>query len=109
MSNRPAFAQTIQAETGLTDMLIQHFGAALGEPRNDACSHPDVYTGLQGTIAVLAGAHASILLQNGVNFEVFARPTVGLYAPKTMEATQASLGCSPPDRMVRSLAHGGRI
>jgi CoA:oxalate CoA-transferase len=53
--NRPAFAPTVQAETGLTDILERHFGDALTELRNDACSHADVYTGLQGVIAVLAG------------------------------------------------------
>ncbi|MDM0042764.1 CaiB/BaiF CoA-transferase family protein [Variovorax sp. J22G21] len=52
--NRPAFAPTIQAETGLTEILIEHYGEALSEVRNDACSHADVYTGLQGVIAVLA-------------------------------------------------------
>lgn len=52
--NRPAFAPTVQAETGLTDILEQHYGEALTESRNDACSHADVYTGLQGVIAVLA-------------------------------------------------------
>ena len=52
--NRPAFAPTIQAETGLTDILINHYGEALSEVRNDACSHADVYTGLHGVIAVLA-------------------------------------------------------
>jgi CoA:oxalate CoA-transferase len=52
--NRPAFAPTVQAETGLTDILEQHFGNALTEIRNDACSHADLYTGLQGVIAVLA-------------------------------------------------------
>jgi CoA:oxalate CoA-transferase len=31
-----------------------HFGEALAEPRGDSCSHADVYTGLQGVIAVLA-------------------------------------------------------
>jgi CoA:oxalate CoA-transferase len=53
--NRPAFAPTVQAETGLTDILERHYGDALNELRNDACSHADVYTGLQGVIAVLAG------------------------------------------------------
>lgn len=52
--NRPAFAPTVQAETGLTDILEKHYGDALSELRNDACSHADIYTGLQGTIAVLA-------------------------------------------------------
>jgi len=52
--NRPAFAPTVQAEAGLTDILVHHYGEALSEPRNDACSHADLYTGLQGVIAVLA-------------------------------------------------------
>ena len=52
--NRPAFAPTVQAETGLTAIVQDHFGKALSEPRGDACSHADVYTGLQGVIAVLA-------------------------------------------------------
>jgi crotonobetainyl-CoA:carnitine CoA-transferase CaiB-like acyl-CoA transferase len=52
--NRPAFAPTVQAETGLTAIVQDHFGEALAEPRGDSCSHADVYTGLQGVIAVLA-------------------------------------------------------
>ena len=52
--NRPAFAPTVQAEVGLTDILVHHYGEALSEPRNDACSHADLYTGLQGVVAVLA-------------------------------------------------------
>jgi crotonobetainyl-CoA:carnitine CoA-transferase CaiB-like acyl-CoA transferase len=52
--NRPAFAPTVQAETGLTAIVQEHFGEALSEPRGDSCSHADVYTGLQGVIAVLA-------------------------------------------------------
>lgn len=53
-SNRPAFAPTVQAETGLTSIVQDHFGEALLEARGDACSHADVYTGLQGVIAILA-------------------------------------------------------
>lgn len=56
--NRPAFAPTVQAETGLTDILLHHYGEDLPAPKNDACSHADVYTGLQGVIAVLAGLQA---------------------------------------------------
>jgi CoA:oxalate CoA-transferase len=52
--NRPAFAPTVQAETGLTAIVQDHFGEALTEPRGDSSSHADVYTGLQGVIAVLA-------------------------------------------------------
>lgn len=52
--NRPAFAPTVQAETGFTDTVERHFGEALLEPRTDAYSHADVYTGLHGVIGVLA-------------------------------------------------------
>ncbi len=52
--NRPAFAPTVQADSGLTDIVQRHFGDALTEPRNDACSHADVYTGLHGVIGILA-------------------------------------------------------
>ncbi len=52
--NRPAFAPTVQAEVGLTQIVEDHFGEALTELRNDPCSHADLYTGLHGAIAVLA-------------------------------------------------------
>jgi CoA:oxalate CoA-transferase len=52
--NRPAFAPTVQAETGLTDILREHFEFGPHEMKNDACSHADVYTGLHGVIAVLS-------------------------------------------------------
>lgn len=52
--NRPAFAPTVQAETGLTDILREHYAYGDGELKNDACSHADVYTGLHGAIAVLS-------------------------------------------------------
>jgi crotonobetainyl-CoA:carnitine CoA-transferase CaiB-like acyl-CoA transferase len=51
---RPAFAPTVQCETGHTSIVHTHYGAALSAPMNDAASHADVYTGLQGVIAVLA-------------------------------------------------------
>lgn len=77
--NRPAFAPTVQAETGLTDILIRHYGDALTEARNDACSHADVYTGLQGVIAVLAA------LQHR------ARTGEGQYVDVSMAATMLSV------------------
>lgn len=59
--NRPAFAPTVHAETGLTDILEKHLSGAATELRGDACSHADVYTGLQGVIAVLAALkHLSV-------------------------------------------------
>src|SRR5258708_10160209 len=43
--NRPAFAPTVHGETGLTAIVQRQFGESLSEPRYDACSPADVYTG----------------------------------------------------------------
>ena len=52
--NRPAFAPTVQAESGFTEIIKRHYGETLTEVTNDAYNHADVYTGLQGAIATLA-------------------------------------------------------
>ena len=58
--NRPAFAPTVQAEAGFTEIIGRHYGDALIRTENDAYNHADVYTGLQGAIATLAAlAHRS--------------------------------------------------
>jgi CoA:oxalate CoA-transferase len=73
---RPAFAPTIQAETGLTDILEQHYGAALSEPRNDACSHADLYTGLQGVVAILAALNQRNATGEGQQVDVSMAATM---------------------------------
>ena len=73
---RPAFAPTVQAEAGLTDIVHTHFGEALREPRNDACSHADVYTGLQGAIAVLAGLQQRERTGRGQHIDVAMAATL---------------------------------
>lgn len=52
--NRPAFAPTVQAESGFTEIIGRHYGDALTRTENEAYNHADVYTGLQGVIATLA-------------------------------------------------------
>ena len=52
--SRPAFAPTVQAESGFTEIIGRHYGDALTRTENDAYNHADVYTGLQGVIATLA-------------------------------------------------------
>jgi len=74
--NRPAFAPTVQAETGLTDILQRHYGDSLGELRNDACSHADGYTGLQGVIAVLAALQARNSSGQGQHVDVSMAATM---------------------------------
>jgi len=74
--NRPAFAPTVQAETGLTDILREHYGFSDGELRNDACSHADVYTGLHGAIAVLAALQHRHLTGEGQHVDVSMAATM---------------------------------
>jgi crotonobetainyl-CoA:carnitine CoA-transferase CaiB-like acyl-CoA transferase len=74
--NRPAFAPTVQAETGLTAIVQDHFGEALIEPRGDASSHADVYTGLQGVIAVLAALRHRIRTGEGQHVDVSMAATM---------------------------------
>jgi crotonobetainyl-CoA:carnitine CoA-transferase CaiB-like acyl-CoA transferase len=74
--NRPAFAPTVQAEVGLTDILVHHYGEALSEPRNDACSHADLYTGLQGVIAVLAALAHRTRTGEGQHVDVSMAATI---------------------------------
>ncbi|HUC66335.1 MAG TPA: CoA transferase [Stellaceae bacterium] len=74
--NRPAFAPTVQAETGLTAMLEEHYGEALTEIRNDACSHADLYTGLQGVIAVLAALQHRTRTGEGQHVDVCMAATM---------------------------------
>ena len=74
--NRPAFAPTVQAETGFTAMVGDHFGDALSEPRNDACSHADVYTGLQGVVAILAALHNRHVTGEGQHVDVSMAATM---------------------------------
>jgi crotonobetainyl-CoA:carnitine CoA-transferase CaiB-like acyl-CoA transferase len=51
--NRPAFAPTVQAESGFTEIIGRHYGDAMVRVENDAFNHADVYTGLHGAIAAL--------------------------------------------------------
>src|SRR6202162_937773 len=57
-ASRMAYAPTVQAETRLTRNTAAQFGgegtAGEGRLRSDALSHADVYSGMQGAIAVLA-------------------------------------------------------
>ena len=74
--NRPAFAPTVQGETGLTSIVQEHFGDALSEPRGDACSHADVYTGLQGVIAILAALNHRNQTGEGQHIDVSMAATM---------------------------------
>jgi crotonobetainyl-CoA:carnitine CoA-transferase CaiB-like acyl-CoA transferase len=74
--NRPAYAPTVQAETGLTDILRDHYGFVDDALRNDACSHGDVYMGLHGVIAVLAALQQRSRTGEGQHVDVSMAATM---------------------------------
>jgi crotonobetainyl-CoA:carnitine CoA-transferase CaiB-like acyl-CoA transferase len=57
-AGRMAYAPTVQAESGFTHNTARQFGGdgtrGPGRLRTDSLSHADVYSGLHGTIAILA-------------------------------------------------------
>src|SRR5262249_47303671 len=74
--NRPAFAATVQAETGFTAIVEEHFGGALSEAMNDACSHADLYTGLHGVVAILAALQYRSRTGEGQHIDVSMAATM---------------------------------
>lgn len=69
-SRRPAFAPTVQAEIGYAKMIREHYGEALSEIRTDACSHADLYTGIQGAVGILAALHHRDVTGEGQHVDV---------------------------------------
>lgn len=113
--NRPAFAPTVQAETGLTDILQAHYGDALSELRNDACSHADMYTALQGVIAVLAALQHRSRTGEGQHVDVSMAAT--MLAVNERAGAQLSgidtagepVALSAPESHIYELPDGARV
>lgn len=113
--NRPAFAPTVQAETGLTHILSEHFGDSMNEMRNDACSHADLYTGLHGVIAVMAALqHRS---RSGVGQHVDVSMAAAMLSVNERAGAQFSgidtggepVALSAPESHIYSLSDGTKI
>lgn len=113
--NRPAFAPTVQAESGLTDIVWQHFGEALAEPRGDACSHADVYTGMHGVIGILAALAHRNRTGEGQHVDVAMAATM-LHVNERLGAQLSSVDpdgeptiLSASDSHIYTLGNGDRI
>ena len=73
---RAGFAPTVQAETGFTHALLEHFGLDADRWRNDLSSHADVYTGLEAAIAVLAALQQRNRTGSGQHVDVAMAATM---------------------------------
>ena len=113
--NRPAFAPTVQAEAGFTEIIGRHYGDALTRTENDAYNHADVYTGLQGVIATLAalahrnqtgeGQHVDVAMVSSL-LSVNDRVS---YELSDIDVEGAPLALSAPESPVIELPDGRKI
>ena len=75
-SGRPAFAPTVQAESGATRTHLSHYGVSLDKPKNDSSSHADLYTGLHGAIAGLAALNMRARTGQGTHADISMMATM---------------------------------
>ena len=114
-STRPAFAPTVQAESGATQTQIDHFGDDLLRPVTDWASHADVYTGLEGAIAVLAGLNKRNATGTGLHGDVSMMATMlavneRLHAQiNELDATDEPLALGAPESPIFKVADGSFV
>jgi crotonobetainyl-CoA:carnitine CoA-transferase CaiB-like acyl-CoA transferase len=93
---RMAYAPTVQAEAGLTEVSRRHYGGALAEWRTDSLSHGDVYTGLQACIGVLAALEERHRSGRGQHIDVaMAATLVRINERAHVDAAAVDLGAEP--------------
>ncbi|MGR8947985.1 MAG: CaiB/BaiF CoA transferase family protein [Gammaproteobacteria bacterium] len=115
-SGRPAFATTVQAESGATATVLDHFGENLTSPCNDSSSHADLYTGLEGAIATLAGLNKCARTGKGTHADVSMMATM-LNVNERLHAQinnldnelNEPLALSAPDSPLFELADGSLV
>jgi crotonobetainyl-CoA:carnitine CoA-transferase CaiB-like acyl-CoA transferase len=94
---RAAYAPTVQAETGITEMSNAHWGSPADRPRSDSLSHADVYSGLHAAIAILAALNERSVTGQGQYIDV-AMAAVMLAINERVHAdlSDVGLGDEPP-------------
>lgn len=113
--NRPAFAPTVQAESGFTEIIGRHYGDAMTRVENDAYNHADVYTGVQGVIATLAALAHRDRTGEGQHVDVSMVSTMLAvndrvsYELSGIDVEGESLALSAPESPIFELPDGTRI
>ncbi|MEM7403949.1 MAG: CaiB/BaiF CoA-transferase family protein [Pseudomonadota bacterium] len=114
-SGRPAFAPTVQAESGMTTSSLAHYGQKLTEPAADAGSHADLYTGYQGAIAALAGLNRRARTGRGTHADVSMMATMLAVNERAhaqlneMDSYGEPLALSAPESPIFTLADGSMV
>ena len=94
---RAAYAPTVQAETGVTEMSNAHWGTPADGPRSDSLSHADVYSGLHAAIAILAALNERSVTGRGQYIDVaMAAVMLAINERVHVDLSDAELGDEPP-------------
>jgi crotonobetainyl-CoA:carnitine CoA-transferase CaiB-like acyl-CoA transferase len=94
---RAAYAPTVQAETGITQMSNAHWDTPQDHPRSDSLSHADVYSGLHAAIAVLAALNERSVTGRGQYIDVaMASVMLAINERVHVDLSDAELGDEPP-------------
>ncbi|MDT5289601.1 MAG: hypothetical protein QOF88_4490 [Mycobacterium sp.] len=94
---RAAYAPTVQAETGITEMSNAHWGSPADRPRSDSLSHADVYSGLHAAIAILAALNERSVTGRGQYIDVaMAAVMLAINERVHVDLSNVELGDEPP-------------
>jgi crotonobetainyl-CoA:carnitine CoA-transferase CaiB-like acyl-CoA transferase len=94
---RAAYAPTVQAETGITEMSNAHWDTPQDHPRSDSLSHADVYSGLHAAIAILAALNERCVTGRGQYIDVaMASVMLAINERVHVDLSDAELGDEPP-------------
>jgi crotonobetainyl-CoA:carnitine CoA-transferase CaiB-like acyl-CoA transferase len=94
---RAAYAPTVQAEVGITEMSNAHWGTPADGPRSDSLSHADVYSGLHAAIAILAALNERGVTGRGQYIDVaMAAVMLAINERVHVDLSDAELGDEPP-------------
>ena len=94
---RAAYAPTVQAETGITQMSNAHWETPADRPRSDSLSHADVYSGLHAAIAILAALNERSVTGRGQYIDVaMASVMLAINERVHVDLSDAELGDEPP-------------
>src|ERR1700680_688043 len=94
---RAAYAPTVQAETGITQMSNAHWETPADRPRSDSLSHADVYSGLHAAIAILAALNERSVTGRGQYIDVaMAAVMLAINERAHADLSDAELGDEPP-------------
>ena len=95
--SRAAYAPTVQAETGITQMSNAHWDTPQDHPRSDSLSHADVYSGLHAAIAILAALNERSVTGRGQYIDVaMASVMLAINERVHVDLSDAELGDEPP-------------